>query len=113
MNTRHSLFPTWLTPNYASLLALLLVTLLSCSSGPLDKKYHSNTMWYDIRVGSSVKNDSINHHLCGLAIAENATHGVKNEDFTYRELIDQGYKLLGKTHPEAYVDSLREKYSKP
>ncbi len=68
-------------------------------------------MWYDIRVGSTVKNDSINHELCKLAMAENAAQKVKNEDFTYQELIDQGYKLLSKTHSEAYADSLREVYS--
>ncbi|MFD2934994.1 hypothetical protein [Spirosoma flavum] len=69
-------------------------------------------MWYDIRVGSSAKNDSINHFLCGLAVTDNASHGVKNEDFTYQELIDQGYGLLGKTYPNSYVDSLREVHSK-
>ncbi len=70
-------------------------------------------MWYDIRVGSSVKNDSINHELCRLAALENTAQGVKNEQFTYQELIDQGYTLLGKTHPEAYVDSVRQVYDKP
>jgi hypothetical protein len=95
------------------LLPLILWTLFGCSGGPLDKKYHSRTMWYDIRVGSSVKNDSINHELCRLAIAENAIHGVKNEDFTYQELIDLGYKQLSKTYADAYVDSLREVYNKP
>ncbi|WP_460933819.1 hypothetical protein [Spirosoma humi] len=70
-------------------------------------------MWYDIRVGSSTKNDSINHELCRLAVAENTKHGLKNEDLTYQELIDHGYELLAKTHSEAYADSLREIYRKP
>jgi hypothetical protein len=65
-------------------------------------------MWYDVRVGSKPKNDSLNHELCSQAVAENIKHGVKNEDFTYQELIDQGYALLGKAHSEAYADSLRE-----
>lgn len=101
--------------NFADCLfvSLLVLTLVACGTRPLDKKYHSQTMWYDIRVGSTVKNDSINHELCKLAMADNLTQGVKNEDFTYQELIDQGYKLLGKTHTEAYVDSLQEVYSKP
>jgi hypothetical protein len=94
------------------LTSLVVLTLLGCGTKPLDKKYRSQTMWYDIRVGSSPKNDSINHELCRLAVAENATHGVKNEGLTYQELIDHGYELVGKTHTEAYVDSLRERYSK-
>ena len=65
-------------------------------------------MWYDVRVGSKPKNDSLNHELCSQAVAENTKNGVKNEAFTYQELIDQGYTLLGKAHTEAYVDSLRE-----
>ncbi|AUD05459.1 hypothetical protein CWM47_28605 [Spirosoma pollinicola] len=93
--------------------SLIMFTLLGCGSKPLDKKYHIQTMWYDIRVGSTVKNDSINHELCKLAMADNATKSVKNEDFTYQELIDQGYELLAKTHTEEYADSLREVYSKP
>ncbi|SOD89608.1 hypothetical protein SAMN06269250_3128 [Spirosoma fluviale] len=92
---------------------LVLPAVLSCGSGPLEKKYRSQTMWYDIRVGSSAKNDSINHELCRLAVVDNTSRKVKNEDFTYQELIDQGYDLLAKTHPEAYVDSLREVHSKP
>jgi hypothetical protein len=93
--------------------ALLLLMVLGCGSGPLEKKYRSQTMWYDIRVGSSPKNDSINHELCRLAVADNSRRNVASEEFTYQELIDQGYELLGKTHPEAYVDSLREAHSKP
>ncbi|MVM34380.1 hypothetical protein GO755_30390 [Spirosoma sp. HMF4905] len=81
--------------------------LFSCSS-PLDKRYNSETMWADVREGSTKATDSLNHELCGQAVADNAIHGVKNEDFTYRELIDKGYKLLGKAHSEAYIDSLRK-----
>ncbi|GAB2526653.1 hypothetical protein GCM10027085_16080 [Spirosoma aerophilum] len=92
---------------------MLLLAALGCGSGPLEKKYRSQTMWYDIRVGSSPKNDSINHELCRLAVADNASHQVASEDFTYQELIDQGYELLGKTHPETYVDSLRKAHGKP
>ncbi|AKD53560.1 hypothetical protein SD10_00225 [Spirosoma radiotolerans] len=91
---------------------LVALTVLSCGTKPLDKKYRSQTMWYDIRVGSSTKNDSINHELCRMAVAENTAHGVKSEELTYQELIDHGYELLGKTHTEAYVDSLRELYGK-
>ena len=94
-------------------LPLILFTMLGRGSGPLEKKYRSKTMWYDIRVGSNAKNDSINHELCQLAVADNASRNVNSEDFTYEELIDQGYTLLGKTHTEAYVDSLREVHSKP
>lgn len=92
---------------------LLLFTMLGCGSGPLEKKYRSQTMWYDIRVGSSAKNDSINHELCRLAVADNTSRNVKNEAFTYQELIDQGYALLEKTKGKAYVDSLREAHRKP
>ncbi|GAB3026335.1 hypothetical protein [Spirosoma pulveris] len=92
-------------------LLLMLSPMLSCGSGPLEKKYRSQTMWYDIRVGSNAKNDSINHELCRLAVTDNASRKLKNEDFTYQELIDQGYDLLAKTHSEAYADSLREAYN--
>lgn len=95
------------------LVSLFVLTVLGCGTKPLDKKYRSQTMWYDIRVGSNTKNDSINHELCRLAVAENATHGVKNEALTYQELIDHGYELLEKTHTQAYADSLQEIYSKP
>ncbi|GAB3777735.1 hypothetical protein GCM10028818_25410 [Spirosoma horti] len=94
------------------LVSLFVLVVSGCGTKPLDKKYRSQTMWYDIQVGSSTKNDSINHELCRLAVADNTTHGVKNEDLTYQELIDHGYELLGKTHTEAYVDSLREMYGK-
>ena len=87
---------------------LFILSLVGCGQKPLDKKYNSRTMWYDIRVGSKPKNDSLNHELCSQAVAENTRHGVKNEDFTYQELIDQGYTLLGKAHTAAYADSLRE-----
>ncbi|MCX6218924.1 hypothetical protein [Spirosoma sp.] len=101
--------------NFTNCLVLLLVlpAMLSCGSGPLEKKYRSQTMWYDIRVGSNAKNDSINHALCRLAVDDNTSRKVKSEDFTYQELIDQGYDLLAKTHTEGYVDSLREAHSKP
>ena len=89
-------------------MALFVLSLVGCGQKPLDKKYNSRTMWYDVRVGSKPKNDSLNHALCEQAVADNAKRGVKNEDFTYQELIDQGYTLLGKTHSEAYADSLRE-----
>ena len=92
------------------LMLLLGLSLAGCGNKPLDKKYNSKTIWYDIRLGSNAKNDSLNHELCGQATAENNRHGKKNEDFTYQELIDQGYKLLRKAHSEAYVDSLREVY---
>ena len=92
--------------------SLLVLIALGCGTKPLDKKYRSQTMWYDIRVGSNAKNDSINHELCRVAVADNTTHGLKNEERTYQELIDHGYELLGKTHTEAYIDSLREIYSK-
>ncbi len=95
------------------LLPLLLWSLMGCGNDPLDKKYNSKTMWYDIRVGSSAKNDSINHELCGRAIADNTSHGIKNEGLTYRELLNQGYELLNKTHTETYVDSLKQVYKKP
>ena len=94
------------------LASLIALAVLSCGTKPLDKKYRSQTMWYDIRVGSNTKNDSINHELCQLAVVDNTTHGVKNEELTYQELIDHGYELLGKTHTEAYADSLREIYGK-
>ena len=87
---------------------LFVLSLVGCGTKPLDKKYNSKTMWYDIRLGSKPKNDSLNHELCGQAVAENTRHGVRNEGFTYQELIDQGYTLLGKAHSEAYADSLRE-----
>ena len=96
-----------------SLLVLLLIfTALGCGTKPLDKKYRSQTMWYDVRVGSNTKNDSINHELCRLAVTDNTKQGLKNEDLTYQELIDHGYELLGKTHSEAYADSVRKVYSK-
>ena len=95
------------------LVSLFALTTLGCGTKPLDKKYRSQTMWYDIRVGSSTKNDSINHELCRLAVAENTRQGLKNDDLTYQELIDRGYELLGKTHTEAYVDSLQKTYGKP
>lgn len=95
------------------LLPLLLLSLASCGNDPLNKKYNGKTMWYDIRVGSNAKNDSINHELCEWAIADNTSHGVKNEGLTYRELIDQGYNLLAKTHTETYIDSLKQVYKKP
>ena len=62
---------------------LLVLSLVGCGTKPLDKKYNSKTMWYDIRVGSNAKNDSLNHELCNQAIAENTRQGVKNEGFTY------------------------------
>ncbi|MVM33152.1 hypothetical protein GO755_24135 [Spirosoma sp. HMF4905] len=86
----------------------LVLSLFACGQQPLDKKYTSTTMWYDIRVGSTPKNDSLNHELCSQAVAENAKHGIKNEGFTYQELIDQGYELLAKARSKAYADSLRE-----
>ena len=95
------------------LVSFFTLIVLGCGTKPLDKKYRSQTMWYDIRVGSNTKNDSINHELCRLAVAENARQGLKNEDLTYQELIDHGYELLGKTHTEAYVDSLQKIYGKP
>lgn len=95
------------------LVSLFALAVLGCGTKPLDKKYRSQTMWYDVRVGSSTKNDSINHELCQLAVAENTKQELKNEDLTYQELIDQGYELLAKGHTEAYADSLREIYRKP
>jgi hypothetical protein len=94
------------------LLLLFVFATFGCGTKPLDKKYHSQTMWYDVKVGSNAKNDSINHELCRLAVADNTKQGVKNEELTYQELIDHGYELLSKTHSEAYADSLREVYSK-
>ena len=79
------------------LMSFVVLTVSGCGTKPLDKKYRSQTMWYDIRVGSSTKNDSINHELCQLAVAENTRQGLKNEDLTYQELIDHGYELLGKS----------------
>ena len=90
------------------LMPLFVLSLVGCGQKPLDKKYNSRTTWYDIKVGSKPKNDSLNHALCDQAVAENTRKGVKNEDFTYQELINQGYTLLGKAHSEAYADSLRE-----
>ncbi|GAB4019630.1 hypothetical protein GCM10028808_57920 [Spirosoma migulaei] len=90
---------------------LIVLSLLACGQQPLDKKYNSTTMWYDVRVGSKPKNDSLNHELCAQAVAENAKHGVKNEDFTYQELLDQGYELMGKAHSEAYADSVQKAYN--
>lgn len=100
--------------HFTSCLAALLLFILAqgCGTKPLDKKYRSQTMWYDIRVGSNTKNDSINHELCRLAVADNTSHGLKNEELTYQELIDHGYELLSKTHSEVYADSLRDVYSK-
>lgn len=90
---------------------LLVASLIGCGQQPLDKKYNSTTMWYDIRVGSKPKNDSLNHELCAQAVAENTKRGVKNEDLTYQELLDQGYELMGKAHSEAYADSVRKAYN--
>lgn len=89
-------------------MSLFVLSLVGCGQKPLDKKYNSKTTWYDIRVGSKPKNDSLNHALCDQAVADNTKQGIKNEDFTYQELIDQGYTLLGKARTEAYADSLRE-----
>ena len=93
------------------LMPLLVLSLIGCGQQPLDKKYNSTTMWYDIRVGSKPKNDSLNHELCSQAVAENTKHGVKNEDLSYQELIDQGYELVAKAHSEAYADSVRKAYN--
>ncbi|WP_460965783.1 hypothetical protein [Spirosoma litoris] len=90
------------------IIPLTILSLFACGQQPLDRKYNSTTMWFDIREGSKPKNDSLNHELCNQAVADNTKRGVKNDGFTYRELIDQGYELLAKAHSKAYADSVRE-----
>ena len=67
----------------------LSFALLSCN--PLDKKYDKENYSKVIEEHA----DSVSRSAFHRAMVENEINDLRNEDFTYQELIDQG-KILQK-----------------
>ncbi|GAB3922486.1 hypothetical protein [Larkinella terrae] len=82
--------------NFVSFLALSLI-LLSCN--PLDKKYDKEK-YAEIMAKNA---DSTSQSAFNRATVENEINDVRNEDFTYQELIDQGRALQRKDLPNKNV----------
>ncbi|GAB3336384.1 hypothetical protein GCM10027299_46370 [Larkinella ripae] len=72
------------------LILALSTALLSCD--PLDKKYEKEK-YSEVMADHA---DSANRSAFNRATVENDVNDVRNEDFTYQELIDQGKALQKK-----------------
>ena len=73
------------------LIALMAFALLGCD--PLDKKYEKES--YEQVIADHA--DSASQVAFRRAMVENEVNDVRNEEFTYQELINQGKALERKT----------------
>ncbi|WP_146624466.1 hypothetical protein [Larkinella arboricola] len=68
-------------------------SLVSCD--PLDKKYNKE-QYSEVMAEHA---DSASRSAFNRAMVDNEINDIRNEDFTYQELIDQGKTLQRKEQP--------------
>ncbi|RRB07115.1 hypothetical protein [Larkinella rosea] len=71
--------------------AMIFISFSFLGCDPLDKKYSKENYTEVLKQNA----DSVSQSAFQRAIVENEINDVRNEDFTYQELINQG-KLLQK-----------------
>lgn len=79
------------------LTVFVAISLLSCD--PLDKKYTKEN--YPEVIANHA--DSVSQSAFQRAMVENEINDVRNEDFTYQQLIEQGKALQKKDLPNKNV----------